>query len=472
MNNLLPRSLFSRLVLVLLGGLVIAQVLSLAIQLYERGQLLSRASGVQSAQRIADIVKVLEPLTSEDRRKMIGILSAPPLLISLGGIAARPTKSDPARSAHAALFETMLRRFLADAWPVTVALTDSPPWMPPAAMKEFKAKGTHEGMRFGPAMHAFAQPGISFLAQVQLHDGTLVSFDSRQAPETLNWPYRLLLSIGILLGAVIAVSLIAVRWATQPLKALADAAEELGKNINRAPLPESGPLEVERAARALNTMQARLIGYIQSRTRVLAAMSHDLKTPITRLRLRSELLEDPQLRSKFARDLEDMEAMVSGTLDFMRGLDNEEPVQPIDINALVQTLAADVQETGGTVQVTGAALKPYAGRPRALKRCLANLLDNAIKYGKSAHVVIDDHEDRLELRVQDEGPGIADAALEQVFESFYRLEPSRNRETGGTGLGLTIARSIAEAHRGTLIVRNRPNAGLEAILSLPRVSAA
>jgi signal transduction histidine kinase len=468
MKTLLPKSLFSRLVLVLLGGLIVAQVLSLAVQLRERGELLSRASGIQSAQRIADIVRVLDPLSPEERRRMIGILSAPPLLITLGGIAAPSRNPEPARSAHAAVFETMLRRLLGNTWPVTVALTDSPPWTPPAgAMKQF-GPGMHERMQFGPAMHGITQPGMSFVAQVRLHDGTLVSFDSRQPPETLNWPYRLLLSVGILLAAVIIVSLIAVRWATQPLKALAAAADELGKNINRPPLPENGPIEVERAARALNTMQARLIGYLQSRTRVLAAMSHDLKTPITRLRLRAELLDDPQLRLKFDRDLEDMETMVSGTLDFMRGLDNEEPIQPIDMNALMQTLEADVRETGGNVRITGAADKPYLGRPRALKRCLANLVDNAIKYGKSAHVVINDNDARLEVTVQDEGPGIPEAALAQVFEPFYRLEPSRNRETGGTGLGLTIARSVAETHGGTLVLRNRAVSGLEAVLSLPR----
>ena len=470
--RLLPRSLFSRLVLVLLSGLIVAQVLSLAIQLRERGQLLSQASGMQSAQRIADIVKVLDPLGPEERRKMAAILSAPPLAVSLSEVTSGARQNVSGISAHAAMFEAMLRRFLGNAWTVAVTATDSAPWQSPAKMRSFEGPPVHgNSMPSGPGMHYFSQPGISFVARVRLHDGAVATFDSRQPPESMSWPYRLLASVGILLAAVIVLSLIAVRWATRPLNALADAAEELGHNINRAPLEETGPLEVQRAARAFNTMQAKLIGYLRDRTRILAAMSHDLKTPITRLRLRAELLEDPQLRSKFGKDLEEMEAMVSGTLDFMRGIENEERVQAIDIDALVQTLQADVEEIGGSVEIVGAALGPYAGKPQALKRCLGNVLDNAIKYGKSARVVVDDNDARLTLRVQDEGPGIPESALENVFEPFYRVEPSRNRDTGGTGLGLTIARSIAENHGGSLSVRNRSEGGLEAILTLPRSAA-
>jgi signal transduction histidine kinase len=259
-----------------------------------------------------------------------------------------------------------------------------------------------------------------------------------------------------------------VRWATRPLKVLADAAEELGKDIHRPPLAESGPVEVARAARAFNTMQSRLARFIEERTRALAAMSHDLKTPITRLRLRAELLDDALLRAKFTGDLEEMESMVGATLDFMRGIDTGEAPRPIDVQALLESLQADLQETGGRISIEGNAAGPYVGRPQALKRCLANLLQNAINYGGSATVAVDDNADRLEIRIRDEGPGIPEQELERVFEPFYRLEGSRNRETGGTGLGLGIARSIAEAHGGHLRIRNCAEGGLEAALTLPR----
>jgi signal transduction histidine kinase len=201
---------------------------------------------------------------------------------------------------------------------------------------------------------------------------------------------------------------------------------------------------------------------------VLAAMSHDLKTPITRLRLRSELLADPQLRAKFTGDLEEMESMVGATLDFLRGMENGEPAHPVDTMALLESLQADMTEMGGQVRIEGNALAPYPGKPQSLKRCLANLLENAIKYGKSARVIVGDDSARLEIRIQDEGPGLPQAELEKVFEPFYRVEGSRSRETGGTGLGLTIARSVAEAHGGTLVLRNRLEGGLEAVLVLPR----
>jgi signal transduction histidine kinase len=216
-------------------------------------------------------------------------------------------------------------------------------------------------------------------------------------------------------------------------------------------------------------MQARLAGYVRDRTRVLAAMSHDLKTPITRLRLRSELLEAPQLRAKFTKDLDEMESMVGATLDFLRGLENREPVKPVDVMALLESLQADAREAGGAVEIEGETARPYPGGPQALKRCLGNLIENAVKYGQSARVLVDDNDERLEIRIQDKGPGLPAAELERVFEPFYRVEGSRSRETGGTGLGLTIARGIAEAHGGRLSLRNREEGGLEATLQLPRV---
>lgn len=462
--NLLPRSLFSRMVLVLLGGLLVAQLLSFAIHMHERGVLIAQASGMQSAQRIADIVKLLEPMTPEERRKIVRVLSAPPLTISLerGPLAA--SREDGGNGARASLFAAMLGQFLADGRPVAVIVTESAPLVP--GMKHGFKGGEGEGWM--PMMRHAQQPGISFVAQLRLRDGALATFDTRLPQATASWPYRLLLSIAVLLAAVIAVSLLAVRWVTRPLKALADAAEELGKNINRPPLPEKGPLEVVRAARAFNTMQSRLAGYISDRMRVLAAMSHDLKTPVTRLRLRSELLEDAQLRAKFTADLQEMESMVASTLDFLRGMESGEEAKPVDIMALLESLQADMMETGGRVIIHGRTFVPYPGRPQALKRCLVNLIDNAIKYGGSAAVAVDDHGDRLELRIADEGPGLAAEELEKVFEPFYRVEGSRNRDTGGSGLGLTIARNVAQAHGGSLVLHNRAAGGMEAVLVLPR----
>jgi signal transduction histidine kinase len=467
----LPRSLFSRLVLVLLGGLVVAQLVSFAVHMHERGELLSRASGRQSAQRIADIARFLDSLPANERRAIVQVLSAPPLTISLDRGPLAAGVEEPGEGARCALFGAMLRRFLGDNLQAVVTVAEAPAMEPETGMKRgFKGPGMHgDWPASKAAMHAAAQPGLSFIAQVRLRDGALVTFDSRQPAQTQNWPYRLLLSLAVLLIAVVAVSLVAVRWATRPLNALADAADELGTNLNRPPMAEEGPVEVVRAARAFNTMQARLAGYVRDRTRVLAAMSHDLKTPITRLRLRSELLDDPQLRAKFTADLEEMESMVGATLDFLRGMEDGEAVQPVDVLALLESLQSDLAEVGGAVKIEGSAGAPYLGRPQALKRCLANLIENAVKYGTSATAIVADDGVRLEIRIQDEGPGLPPAELEKVFEPFYRVEGSRSRETGGTGLGLAIAKNVAEAHGGTLVLRNRgAGSGLEAVLKLPR----
>jgi signal transduction histidine kinase len=283
---------------------------------------------------------------------------------------------------------------------------------------------------------------------------------------------RLGLTLLVLLGTVIVLSLVAVRWVTRPLSALAAAAEKLGEDINSPPLPETGPSEARQAARAFNTMQQRLSRFIADRTRIFTAMSHDLKTPITRLRLRTELLDDEALRAKYAKDLFDMEAMVTQTLDFMRDAGTQEVRHPVDMMALLESLQTDYRDTGSKVEIEGNVAQPYRGRPLALQRCLTNLLDNAIRYGGRATVKLEDSAEWLTIRICDDGPGISEQQLEQAFEPFFRAEASRNRETGGTGLGLGIARNIARAHGGDLVLRNRAEGGLEAILSLPRVQVA
>ncbi|MDH3513455.1 MAG: ATP-binding protein, partial [Gammaproteobacteria bacterium] len=323
--------------------------------------------------------------------------------------------------------------------------------------------GPHMGLMAGLPLR-----GASFLVQAQLRDGHWVSFAQRLPEEPFAWPYKLLLALAVLLVSVIALSLLAVRWLTRPLGVLAVAADELGRDIRRAPLAEKGPAEVRRAAAAFNTMQSRLQTYLREREQMLAAVSHDLRTPITRLRLRAEMIEDESLRVKFARDLAEMEAMTTAALDFLRGAHVDEPVQPVDVLALLESLQADMEEAGHEVQVRAQDIAPFPARPLALKRCLTNLADNAVKYGKRAEIGVEDDGRELRITVADDGPGIPEAELKRVFEPFYRIEGSRSRETGGVGLGLSVARDIARAHRGELALRNRPGGGLEAVLMLPR----
>ena len=463
MKRFLPRTLFARMVLVLLAGLIVAQFLSFAVHWRERGEFIMRTAGLNSAERVAEIIKLLDVTPQEERARIVGVLSSPPLRVALSAVAGE-VETAPEQADDAAQYESLLKEALGDGFPLKVGVT---------------ATQHRGGPGFG-MMHGFDKGGgmpgggrrpfavLSFVVQTQLHDGTPVTLDARRPQDAPDWPLRMLISLIVLLAVVCAVTLLAARWMTRPLKTLAAAAEELGNDLKRPPLDEGGPLEVSRAARAFNAMQAKLAALISDRTRIFSAMSHDLKTPITRLRLRTEMLDDPVLREKFVQDLKEMEDMVGAALDFMRGLNSSEPAQPIDIMALIESIAADAREVGGAVEVAGVTAAPFIGHAQALKRCLTNLVDNAVKYGSRATIEVEVGTQSLNIRVRDAGAGLAEAELERVFEPFYRVEASRNRATGGTGLGLTIARNVARAHGGDLILKNRPEGGLEAVLTLPR----
>jgi signal transduction histidine kinase len=465
MTRWLPSTLFGRLVLVLLGGLLLAQLLGAAILLRDRATALYEASGLSAAQRIAGIVRVFDTLTPEQRRLMVSAVSTADLRVALGE--SPVADGGTGDGMHVAPLRAILRRALGDGRALRVALLapdagagDAVPIGPPGS-------GPMMAMHMG-FMGAMPFHGVSFQVQAQLQDGSWITLTQRLPEETFAWPYKLLLTLGVLLVSVIALSLLAVRWLTRPLGVLAVAADELGRDIRRAPLAEEGPAEVRRAAAAFNTMQARLQTYLREREQMLAAVSHDLRTPITRLRLRAELIEDESLRVKFARDLAEMESMTTAALDFLRGAHVNEPLQPVDVSALLESLQADMEEAGQAVQVHGQAAAPYPARALALKRCLANLIENAVKYGTRAEVRLEDDGRELRITVADDGPGIPEAELERVFEPFYRIEGSRSRETGGVGLGLSVARDIVRAHGGELTLRNRPGGGLEAVVTLRR----
>ncbi|MGF1548202.1 MAG: ATP-binding protein [Thiotrichales bacterium] len=287
-----------------------------------------------------------------------------------------------------------------------------------------------------------------------------------------DWPSRFGIHLGLTLIAVIAVSLIAVRLVTRPLQRLADAADAFGRDLESPPVPEHGPTEVRRAAAAFNRMQQRLQRLIAERGRALAAVSHDLRTPLTRLRLRAELVSDEELQRQIVADIDGMQAMLNATLDYLRDLRESESRRAIDMNALVRSLAADAELTGRTVTVAGLAHHPYTGRLTALKRALTNLLDNALKYGDAVTVRIEDDETRLSIGVEDNGPGIPEHALDRVTDAWYRVDASRSRATGGSGLGLAIASDIALQHGGELRLTNRAERGLAATLILPRQETA
>lgn len=446
-------SLFARLVLTFVLGMALTMVVTLWVQVPEREAFVFRVSALRAAYRLADMLKLMDQLPSGSREKLAAI-AAERRVDTLVGVPA-PGTAVLEPGSNAAVFHDVLVEDLGRDWPIVVEV--SPAQVAPEAGK-------------GPPTD-----GFEFKGQAQLSDGTWVSFRLQEPRRLAMWPRHLITNMLIIVGVLALLSLVAVRWVTRPLHLLAQAAEALGRDINHPSLGESGPAEVRRAARAFNSMQERLSRYIRTRTGILAAMSHDLKTPITRLRLRAELLEQPDLHDKFVRDLREMENMVNATLGYMKGLDDREALRPIDIRALVGALAADSEELNHPVHVRGEPVGSFLGKPEGLKRCLQNLLDNATRYGRDVEVQIDDRPESLTLYVRDSGPGIPEQELERVFEPFYRVEASRNPSTGGSGLGLSIARNLAQSMGGDVTLRNREGGGLEAKVVLPRaqtVSAA
>lgn len=462
--RLLPRSLFGRLTLVLLTGLTLTVLLSAGVALRDRGQVLYEAIHRDLIERTVGIVQLLDALSATERKRLLPLLSSAQTRI---GLSQRPLEgpSDEAGSLGAELIMRQLQERLGPGHEMHVAFSgfvmEGP--MPGHRGMGMGRRGPGPGMMYG--MHAMAS---RFFVQVRLSDGTWVWFQ-RAIPEGLfDWPLHMLTAFGILLVGATAISVFAVRWIVRPLGELRRAADALGKDIHRPPLPETGPVEVAETSRAFNTMQQRIGRFLEDRSRILAAVSHDLKTPLTRLRLRADLLEDEDLGDKIRRDLDDMQTMVDATLDFMRGTESREDTRPLDLMALLESLRDDATEGGRHVHLDGVIERPYPARPLALKRCIGNLLDNALRYGGGAEIEVRDSDKGVTLTVSDRGPGIPPDALDKVFEPFFRLEGSRGRDSGGTGLGLGIARNIARAHGGDLVLRNRDEGGLIAELRLPR----
>jgi signal transduction histidine kinase len=274
-------------------------------------------------------------------------------------------------------------------------------------------------------------------------------------------------TISIFLVSVAFLAYLVARMTTRPLKQLAQAAKDLGNDINHPPLDLTGADEIRQASAAFNAMQARIRQYIFQRTQMLAAITHDLQTPLTRMRLRLEKVSEPELQERLIGDLSAMQAMVREGLDLARSMDTTEAMQMLDLDSLLDSVVADAAESCQRVTLSGHAGMALLGRPMDLRRCLINLIDNAVKYGHAAKVSVDRINGAARIRIRDKGPGIPDAELGRVFDPFYRVETSRSRESGGTGLGLTIARNIAEQHGGSISLANHPEGGLEATLMLP-----
>lgn len=279
---------------------------------------------------------------------------------------------------------------------------------------------------------------------------------------------RSYLYLSVTATLLLVVAVLAARRIARPLQHLTESAERFGRGEDADPVPEEGADDIRQTAAAFNRMQSRIRRFVEDRTRMVAAISHDLRTPITTLRLRAEFIDDPETKDKLIGTLDEMQSMTEAALAFAREEATVEPTRTIDADALIESICDDLAELGWAVKFTDAGRVPWRCRPDALRRALRNLIENAVRYGERAEVRLDVSKDSLDIIVEDGGPGIPEEQFERVFAPFVRLETSRNRATGGVGLGLAIARTIARGHGGDIHLFNRPEGGLRVILRLPR----
>jgi signal transduction histidine kinase len=467
----LPRTLFGQIVMALFVGLIAVQAAGFWLMLDERTRLGERLIGGYAAQRIAGIIAILDEAEPEERTRLIRALNVPPAYLTLDVPWQKSTENE---TDEARLFMDRIQKEFTQ--PLTMQLLsikraenrrrDDP--MNARMPKTETVLPENRGHRPNRRDHG-GSPLLFVAGQVRLSDATVLTFRHSLPQQNLDWPLRLQ---GLLTVLGISVALLAgwaVRRLTRPLAALADAASGLAGNLEQPPLPETGPLEVLHAARAFNTMQRDLKRYLETRAHALAGVSHDLRLPITRLRLRLESLPEGALKSRMEDDLTEMDDMIGHTLEFLRAGTLTEKRVRTNLNALLESVAEDMISLGAQIMLHGQIAEPVFAHPQALRRCLVNLLDNARRYSNGTiDMCVAEKPALLEIRIEDRGEGIPAAELERVFEPYVRIESSRARHTGGSGLGLAIARAIARAHEGDLRLESRSGGGISAILILPR----
>jgi len=442
-------TMVGRLFLILLVGMTSAAMIATVLAEAKRHEEFRHQDLVRAADRLLGYVKLLDSSNPGLRAKLLdlggpGVRRAPP---DATGRHADPEfaavlAAQSNRPLHARVV-TAQRRYCRHRLPAFV-----PP--PP-----------------GPFPHDDAHmiPPTCRLIGLRLNDGTPLTLALETPPMERHTELAVdPVFLSLLVAAIALLAYLVARIASQPLRELANAADELGRDLQREPLAPKGPLEVRRAAQAFNAMQKRIQRHLAERTQMLAAITHDLRTPLTRMRLRLENVPDEVLRERLVDDLTAMNALIREGLDLARSATTAEQPLALDLDSLLESIVEDAAETGGEAVFEQGCQAVLMLRPLAMHRLFSNLVDNALKYGRTAHVSAQASQGIVTVRVRDHGPGISEDKLEAVFDPFMRLETSRSRETGGVGLGLTIARALAEKDGATLMLRNAPRGGLEAIV--------
>lgn len=436
----LPRSLLAQVALLSVAAMIVGQIASFWLFTAERGAIVRADQRAMAAEHATRLARLVDGAPAPLRGELVEAATSRALRFALSPDPAVPEgRSD-----------------IAVDWPGTRAQE---------AWDTF-----HRGHGPPPPMRWLRDYGIApaeLRLSLPLSDGLWLNAAARLERPGMHLPPQALASTLLTLLLLLGALWLGLKRITGPLRALADAADAFGLGAEPPPLPRDGPREVRALAEALARMHERLYKMIGERTRMLAALGHDLRSPITALRLRAEMVEDDEIRERMALILNEMQEMTEATLAFARGVSVAEPLEPVDLNGLLADLAAELSASGPPVTLAVSPPHVLPLRRMALRRALRNLLENAQRYGAGATVGISPAGTETFIIIDDAGPGIPEADLERVFDPFERLETSRSRETGGAGLGLPIARAILRAHGGEVSLSNRPEGGLRATVRLP-----
>lgn len=461
--SLMPKSLGGQLLALLLVAVIAAQAVIVIVFTDDRANAVRAADRSGLIEGIASVTRLLALSPAKDRTMLADAAGTRRIRYWMSRESAVPAPAEAARPVLGAL--QLGRLFgLALREPPRLEFVDSENKL--IIRRSLPGPWRHLGLPQQPPMEQF-----DVRASVPFDDGTWLNAETTIRAEPVGWPWPSIISAALTALAVVAVVGFTTRRATRPLAALAERADAFGRGAASAAVPEEGPTEVKRLTAAFNRMQERLGRFIADRTRMLAAIGHDLRTPITSLKLRAELLDDEEARTKMLATLDDMERMSEATLAFAREDAAAEPARTVDLDALIGSLTDDLAEMGKDVTFAEGKRVAYSCRPTALRRALGNLVDNAVRYGERARVALEATPAGPVITIDDDGPGIPAAQIAEVFKPFVRLERSRSRDTGGSGLGLSIARSIVLSHGGELTLANRDGGGLRATVRLPAAPA-
>lgn len=451
------RSLRGQLVLLVVVALAVAQVISLWLFADERSLAVRAALGFEAAGRAANVARLIEEAPPALHPSILRAANSPLVRFDLSG------EPGVQHSDHSdgGLVEARIRALLGDSFSrdIRVELHEIQGKILPLPHLSPEMAEMHEAMMRGELSAVEMNLSIAVEGNLWLNVGT------RFERPPIQWPFYTTLTFMLSAAAI----LIAVFWFVMtrllgPLRRLVWAADRLGRGEDVRALPVVGPTEVRALTRSFNLMQDRLTRFVADRTRVLAALGHDLRSPLTAMRVRAEMVDDDETRDSLVASVEEMQSMVEATLTFARGLVGSEEPDAVNLSEFLKCLRQDMVVPFETAGHSDCVVRL---RPRSMRRALRNVIENAVRYGGSARVRHELQQGEVVLTIDDDGPGIPKTDLEQVFDPFFRLEQSRSLETGGHGLGLSIARTIVRAHGGEISLRNREGGGLRARIAIP-----